>query len=267
MFVSKNFVSTNFSHLRRGPLIGRESSGYRRHCTSLWCNCWSRFVSPAFSGWNSCWFLRSPVGLSWYSWFSCNEFLRCWHEILSRLFFFLKLKTMSSVKKQILKNKITTFKNKNKFFIYFFRVSVEEQIHNDVPLGFLWDGAPKTKDFTSKQPPHKTDAVFALGIARDSNINKSERRVGVAESNDRDVDVAGLSDGLVVGSRVGHDQKTRLTESSLDLIGEGSGCEPSSNRSRSGVVSELQYSSLAVVSATDDEHLRCMFDRHNCSGC
>ncbi len=46
-------------------------------------------------------------------------------------------------------------------------------------------------------------------------------RVDVAESNDRDVGVRALGDGLVIGPGVGDDQETGLTEGRLDLVSEG----------------------------------------------
>ena len=58
--------------------------------------------------------------------------------------------------------------------------------------------------------------VFAyLVVAWDSNVDIAERGVGVGESDDGDVDVGCLGDGLVIGTRVRHHQQTRLTESSL----------------------------------------------------
>lgn len=56
-----------------------------------------------------------------------------------------------------------------------------------------------------------------LGVAWNSNVNKTKRRVCVAEGNDRNVYIRRLSDGLVILCRVQHNQETRLTESSLDL--------------------------------------------------
>lgn len=47
---------------------------------------------------------------------------------------------------------------------------------------------------------------YYLGVARDSNINKSQGWVSVAQGNDGNVDIWGLSDGLMVLSRVQHNQ-------------------------------------------------------------
>ena len=57
-----------------------------------------------------------------------------------------------------------------------------------------------------------------LVVAWDANVHVAERGVGVAESNDRDVDVGRLSYRLVVSAGVGYNQQARLTESSLKNI-------------------------------------------------
>lgn len=56
-----------------------------------------------------------------------------------------------------------------------------------------------------------------LVVTGDSNVNKSQRRLGVAESNNRDVDIGSLSDWLMVSVRVGDNKETRFTECSLKL--------------------------------------------------
>ena len=72
-----------------------------------------------------------------------------------------------------------------------------------------------------------TDAVGALVVAGDGDVDELGGRVNVAEGDDGDVGVAALSDGLVIGPGVADDQQPGLAEGGLDLIGEGSGSEPS----------------------------------------
>ena len=67
----------------------------------------------------------------------------------------------------------------------------------------------------------------ALVVAGDGDVDELGGRVNVAEGDDGDVGVAALSDGLMVGPGVADHQQTGLAESGLDLIGEGSGSEPS----------------------------------------
>ena len=54
-----------------------------------------------------------------------------------------------------------------------------------------------------------------LVVARDGDVDVSSRRVGVAQSDDGDVDVGRLRHRLVVHAWVRHDQHARLTVSSL----------------------------------------------------
>ena len=62
-----------------------------------------------------------------------------------------------------------------------------------------------------------------LVVAGDGDVHVSQGRVGVAERDAGDVDVGGLSQGLVVGTGVRHDQEAGLPEGSLDLIGGAGG--------------------------------------------
>lgn len=59
--------------------------------------------------------------------------------------------------------------------------------------------------------------LLALVVARDRDIDVTERRISVGERDDRDVDVRRLQYRLVVGQRVGDDQQARLEELLLDL--------------------------------------------------
>ncbi len=67
-------------------------------------------------------------------------------------------------------------------------------------------------------------------VAWDGNVDASQWVVGVDERDDRDVDVRGLGDGLVVGDWVGDDDQTRLLERTLDLIGKWTRSETAGNR-------------------------------------
>ena len=67
----------------------------------------------------------------------------------------------------------------------------------------------------------------ALVVAGDGDIDELGGRVDIAEGDDGDVSVASLGDGLMVSPGVRDNQQTGLAEGGLDLIGEGSGSEPS----------------------------------------
>lgn len=74
--------------------------------------------------------------------------------------------------------------------------AVEVQIRHDLPLLGAADLTTQAKDLAGKEPPHETDGVSGLGVARDGNVDVLHRGIRVAERNDGDVDVRGLSNGL-----------------------------------------------------------------------
>lgn len=83
-----------------------------------------------------------------------------------------------------------------------------------------------------------------LVITRNSNVHISQRWVCIAQSNGGNVDIRCLRQWLMVSSGVSHNQKSWLSESCLDLIGESTRGETTmESRSTSGS-SKLQNSSL-----------------------
>ena len=44
------------------------------------------------------------------------------------------------------------------------RVPVEEEIRHDVPGKITTDGTTKTKNFTTKEPPHQPQGILALQV-------------------------------------------------------------------------------------------------------
>merc|ERR1719445_1314713 len=127
-----------------------------------------------------------------------------------------------------------------------FRITVEEQIRHNLPRHIPGDGTPEPENLPGQEPPHKPDGWRRLIVARNSHVNELCGRVHVAESYNGDVGVAGLGDGLMVGPGVADYKKPGLSESGLDLISEGTGSEPSSNRTGSNVPCKLENSSLSI---------------------
>ncbi len=83
-----------------------------------------------------------------------------------------------------------------------------------------------------------------LVVAWNGNVDVSQWGVGVAESNGWDVDVRGFGQRLMVSARIGHDQEAGLPESSLNLIGEGSRSETTSEGGRTSARGKLEHGSL-----------------------
>lgn len=97
--------------------------------------------------------------------------------------------------------------------------------------------------------------MTALVVGGDGNVDELGGGVGVAESDDGDVDVRGLLDGLGIGAGVGDDDQAGLLEGAGDVVGEVTGGEAASNGDGTGVGGELQDSTLAVGTSGDDANV------------
>ena len=97
------------------------------------------------------------------------------------------------------------------------------------------DGSPEPLDLPGQHPPHEPDAVGALVVAGDGNVDELGGRVDIAEGDDGDVSVTSLGDGLVVSPGVRDHQQTGLAEGGLDLISEGAGSETASDGAAAGI--------------------------------
>jgi hypothetical protein len=110
-------------------------------------------------------------------------------------------------------------------------------------------------DLSSEEPEHKSDGLLNLVVGRDSNINEFHGRVGITESDNGDVHVGGLSESLVINSRVTNDQESRLDELFGDLIGKHTGSPFTTNISSTSVGCELEDSSLSVDLGGSDQNI------------
>ena len=104
-------------------------------------------------------------------------------------------------------------------------------------------------------------------IRRNSDVDVLGRGVGIAEGNDRDVDIGSFFDSLSIGSGIGHDDETRLLERSSDVVGEATGSEATSDGDSTGVGGELEHSSLAVGTSGDDTDVCWVVDGGDDSRC
>merc|ERR1711936_58572 len=77
-------------------------------------------------------------------------------------------------------------------------VPVEEEVGHHLPRSSTADGSTKSEHLPGEHPPHQTDAVGALVVAGDGDVDELGGGVNVAEGDDGDVGVAPLSHGLVV---------------------------------------------------------------------
>ena len=103
-------------------------------------------------------------------------------------------------------------------------------------------------------------------VGRNSNIDELQRRIGIAKGNDRDVDVRGFTNSLVVHTGVGDNDETGLLEGTGDVVGEASGGETSSNSLGTGAGSELQDGTLAVGPGSDNANVVRVLNSSDYSG-
>lgn len=148
------------------------------------------------------------------------------------------------------------------------RIAVEEHVDHDVPaFRRAGDRSTETEDFPCKQPPHETNRVPGLVVGGDDDVDELERRIGVAEGNDGDVDVRRLADGLVVNTRVGDDDQPGLLERAGDVVGEATGGEATGDGLCTGVGSVFQHGAVAVRAGGDDTDIVRVLDGGNDPGC
>ena len=97
-----------------------------------------------------------------------------------------------------------------------------------------------------------------LVVAGDGNVHVVERGVSVAQGDGGDVDVGSLCQRLVVGTGVRDDQEAGLTESRLNLIGEGTRGEAAMEGGGASGRGKLQHSPLK----TRNKRLGAMVEEH-----
>jgi hypothetical protein len=143
----------------------------------------------------------------------------------------------------------------------------EVQIGHDVPSGLaVVDGAAEAEDLTGEHPPDEADGVATLVVGGDGNIDVLGGRVGIAESDDGDVDVRGLLDGLGVGAGVGDDDQAGLLERTGDVVGEGTRGEAAGDGLGAGVGGELEDGTLTVGTGRDDADIARVVDGSDDAG-
>jgi hypothetical protein len=102
--------------------------------------------------------------------------------------------------------------------------------------------------------------VTTLVVGWDSNINELGWGVSVAESDDWDVDVGGLLDGLGISAWVGDDDEAWLLEGTGDVVGEVTWGEATGNWGGTGVGGELQDGTLTIWTGRDNTDISWVVD-------
>lgn len=97
-------------------------------------------------------------------------------------------------------------------------------------------------------------------VCRNGDIDEFGRGIGVAESNDRNVDVGGFFDSLGIGARVRYDDEAGLFERASDVVGEVTRSEATSDGNSTRVSGELEDSTLTVRTSGDDCNISGVVD-------
>ena len=147
-----------------------------------------------------------------------------------------------------------------------FGVTVEEHVDHDVPRSRAGNGATEAENLAGQHPVSKTDGVLGAVVGGDGNIDVTEGGLGIGESDNGDVDVRSLLDGLVVGQGIGNDDQTGLLEGTSDVVGEGTGGEATSNSLGSSVRGKLQGSTLSVRAGRNDADISGVLDGDDDTG-
>jgi hypothetical protein len=109
--------------------------------------------------------------------------------------------------------------------------------------------------------------MTTLVVGWDSNIDELSWGVGVAESNDRNVDVGSLLDSLSVGTGISDDDEAGFLEGSSNVVGEVTRGETTSDGDGTGVCGKLQDSALAVGTSRDHANVGWVVDSCDDAGC
>ena len=100
------------------------------------------------------------------------------------------------------------------FLLLVIELSVHEEVNHDIPISVSGDLTSEIEDFSAEEPEHESDALAALVVCGDGNIDEVKGRVGVSKGNGGNVHVRALNQGLVVGAGVAHDDEAGLEEPS-----------------------------------------------------
>ena len=108
--------------------------------------------------------------------------------------------------------------------------------------------------------------MTTLVVCRNGNIDVLGGGVGVAEGDDRDVDVGSLLDSLGIGAGIGDDDQARLLERAGDVVGEVTGGEATCDSDGTSVSGELEDGTLAIGTGGDNANIGWVVDSHNDTG-
>ena len=105
--------------------------------------------------------------------------------------------------------------------------------------------------------------MSCLVVSWDSDVDEFQGCICVAESDDGNVDVRCLTNGLVVHTRVSDDDETGFFERSGNVVGERTGGESSSNGLSTSVGCVFEHGTVTVRTGRDDTNIIRVFNGSN----
>ena len=97
-------------------------------------------------------------------------------------------------------------------------------------------------------------------VCRDGDVHEFGRGVGIAESDDRNVDIGGFFDSLGIRARVSYDDEAWLFERASDVVCEVARSEAASDSNSTSMSGEFEYSALTVRTSRDDGNIGGVVD-------
>lgn len=102
--------------------------------------------------------------------------------------------------------------------------------------------------------------MTTLVVGWDSDVDELSWGVGIAESDDWDVNVGSLLDSLGIGAGIGDDDEAGFLEGASDIVGEVTRGESTGDGDGTGVCGELQDSTLTIRTGGDDTDIGGVVD-------
>ena len=102
--------------------------------------------------------------------------------------------------------------------------------------------------------------MTTLVVCRDGNIDELGWGIGIAKSNDWNINVGSLLDSLGISAGIGNNDQAGFFERSSDVVSEVTGGEATSDGNSTGVRGELQDSTLTVGTSRDDTDIGWVVD-------
>src|SRR6267378_2546331 len=118
-------------------------------------------------------------------------------------------------------------------------------------VGF--DCAARLQDLPREEPVHRGERASALVVRRNDEVDITCLVVRIAQCDDRNADVQGLAERLLVRRGIRDDEHVGLNELGQVRVRESSGDESAGEDPRSDVLGDHTRGLLPVLSGRDDE--------------